>query len=167
MVVGDRRHAQAAFHPRKRLPYPLYRRLGEPQGRSGRVRKISPSREFDPRTVEPVASRYTDWAIPVPCLTEQLMVDCLTAVPRPGIDPGTFRLVTQPLNRYANPGSNKGITAFLRHSEQCLIPSPQIAFCFTNLSRLVLEIFGVFLKACAKFKCLAEYFGELGLTDGI
>jgi hypothetical protein len=41
---------------------------------------------------------------------------------------------------------NKGITAFLRHLDQYLIPSPQIAFCFTNLSRLVLEIFGLFEK---------------------
>ena len=45
---------------------PLYRRLGGPQGRSGRVRKISPPPEFDPRSVQPEASRYTDWAIPAP-----------------------------------------------------------------------------------------------------
>ena len=32
--------------------------------RSGRVRKISPPRGFDTRTVQSVASRYTDWAIP-------------------------------------------------------------------------------------------------------
>ena len=38
------------------------------------------------------------------------------------------------------------MTAFLRHPEQCLIFSPQIAFCFTNLSRLVLEIFKFFEK---------------------
>jgi len=44
--------------------YPLYRRLGGLQGRSGMVRKISPPLRFDPRTVQPVASRYTDWAIP-------------------------------------------------------------------------------------------------------
>ena len=42
--------------------YPLYRRLGGPQGRSGQVRKISPPPGFDPRTVQPVASRYTDYA---------------------------------------------------------------------------------------------------------
>jgi hypothetical protein len=30
------------FTPRKGTRYPLYRRLGGPQGRSGRVRKISP-----------------------------------------------------------------------------------------------------------------------------
>jgi len=35
-----------------------------PQGRSGWVRKISPPPRFDPRTVQPVVSRYTDWAIP-------------------------------------------------------------------------------------------------------
>ena len=56
--------------PRAALPpgksrYPLYRWLDGPQGRSGRVRKISPpSLGFDPRTVQPVASRYTDWTIP-------------------------------------------------------------------------------------------------------
>ena len=37
--------------------------LGGPQGRSGQVRKISPPPGFDPRTVRPVGSRYTDWAI--------------------------------------------------------------------------------------------------------
>jgi hypothetical protein len=44
--------------------YPLYRRLGRPQGRSGRVLKISPPPGFDPRTVQLIASRYTDCAIP-------------------------------------------------------------------------------------------------------
>ena len=48
--------------PPGKTRYPLCRRLGRPQGQSGQVRKISPSPEFDPRTVQPVASRYTDWA---------------------------------------------------------------------------------------------------------
>ena len=39
--VGGQRHAPAALPPGK-TRYPLYRRLGGPQGRSGRVRKISP-----------------------------------------------------------------------------------------------------------------------------
>jgi hypothetical protein len=34
---------------------PLYRRLGEPQGRSGQVRKISPPPGFDLRTIQPAA----------------------------------------------------------------------------------------------------------------
>jgi hypothetical protein len=63
MGVGGQRHAPAALPPGK-TQYPLYRRLGGPQGWSGRVRKISPPQGFDPRTVQPVASRYTDWAIP-------------------------------------------------------------------------------------------------------
>lgn len=36
------------------------------QGQSGRVRKISPQLEFDPRTV--LTSRYTDYAILAPSI---------------------------------------------------------------------------------------------------
>ena len=36
----------------------LYRRLGGPQGRSGRVRKTSPPPKFDAPTVQPVESLY-------------------------------------------------------------------------------------------------------------
>ena len=43
--------------------YPLYRRVGGPQGRCGQVRKISPPQGFDPRTVQPVTSRYTDYPV--------------------------------------------------------------------------------------------------------
>ena len=43
--------------------YPLHERLGGPQGRSGRLRKISSTLGFDLRTVQPVASRHTVWAI--------------------------------------------------------------------------------------------------------
>jgi len=37
--VGDKRHVSTVLTPRK-TRYPLYRRLGGPQGRSGRVRKM-------------------------------------------------------------------------------------------------------------------------------
>jgi len=60
--VGGQRHGPAALRP-EMTRYPLYRRLGGPQGRSGRVRKISPPPGFDPRTVQPVASCYTNYAI--------------------------------------------------------------------------------------------------------
>ena len=63
MELGGQRHAPAVL-PQGKTRYPLYWRLGGPQGCSGRVRKISPPKGFDPRTVQPVASRYTDWAIP-------------------------------------------------------------------------------------------------------
>ena len=51
------------FTPEK-TRYSLYRMLGGPQGRSGQLRKISPLPGFDPRTVQPVASRFTNCAIP-------------------------------------------------------------------------------------------------------
>jgi hypothetical protein len=63
MGVGGQRHAPAALPPGKTRNL-LYRRLGELQGWSGRVRKISLPPGFDPRTVQPVASPYTDSAIP-------------------------------------------------------------------------------------------------------
>ena len=46
------------------IQYPLYRRLGRPQVQSGWVQKISPSLELDPQTIQPIASCYTDYAIP-------------------------------------------------------------------------------------------------------
>jgi hypothetical protein len=59
MRVGSQRHAPA--------PLPLGRPGthcigGGAQDRSGRVRKISHPPGFDPRTVQPVATRYTDRA---------------------------------------------------------------------------------------------------------
>ena len=78
--VGGQHHAPAALPPGK-TRYPLYRSLGRPQGRSGRLRKISPPPGFDPRTVQPVASRYTDCAIPA---TLNGYRDYLPGVKRPG-----------------------------------------------------------------------------------
>ena len=62
MGMGGQHHAPAALPLGKhRL---LYRRLGGPQGRPGRVRKISHPPGFNPRTVQSVASRYNAYAIP-------------------------------------------------------------------------------------------------------
>jgi len=56
----------ASCHGRSLPPgktlYPSYRRLGGPQGRSGQVRKILPPPGFDPQTVQPVFSHYTNYA---------------------------------------------------------------------------------------------------------
>ena len=62
--MGDQRHAPAPLPPGK-TRYPLYRRLGGPHGRFGGCGKSRPSLGFDSRTVQPVASRYTNCAIPV------------------------------------------------------------------------------------------------------
>ena len=64
---GTRRGWGVSITPRPlftrgKTRYPLYRRLGGPQGLCEQVRKISPPPGLDPRTVQPVASRYTDYA---------------------------------------------------------------------------------------------------------
>jgi len=59
MGVGGQRHTPATLPPGK-TRCPLYSRLGGPQDRSGWVWEISPSPGFNPRTVQPVASRYTN-----------------------------------------------------------------------------------------------------------
>jgi hypothetical protein len=61
--VGGQRGAPTALHPGKNR-YPLYKKLGGPQGRSGRVQKISVPPRLDLRTFQPVASLYTECAIP-------------------------------------------------------------------------------------------------------
>jgi hypothetical protein len=62
MGLGGQRHAPAALPPGKR-PGTLKQMAGWTLSRSGRVQKISTQPGFDHRTVQPVASRYTDWAI--------------------------------------------------------------------------------------------------------
>ena len=66
MGVGGQRHAPAALPSGKGPGTHFMRTLDGPQGRSGGMRKISPPPGFDPRNLEPLASRCTDWAIPAP-----------------------------------------------------------------------------------------------------
>jgi hypothetical protein len=63
MGVGGQLHAPAALSPGM-TRYPLYRRLGGPQGWSGRVLKISPPLGLNPWTIQPIVSRYAIYAIP-------------------------------------------------------------------------------------------------------
>ena len=61
---GTRRGEWSAARPGRTLPpgrtrYPFYRRLGGPQGRSGRAENLFPT-GIRSRTVQPVVSRYTD-----------------------------------------------------------------------------------------------------------
>ena len=58
---GGQRHAPAALYPGKD-PVRIVQEDCGPQGRSGQVRKISPPPRFDPRTLQPVDSGYTDYA---------------------------------------------------------------------------------------------------------
>jgi hypothetical protein len=52
------------FTLKRGIRYLLHRSVGGPQGRSGRVRKISPPLGFENRTAHHVSSRYTNYAIP-------------------------------------------------------------------------------------------------------
>ena len=59
---------QSTLRPGRTLPpgkirYPLYRRLGGSRGQFGGCGKSLPPLGFDPRSVRPVASRYTDCVI--------------------------------------------------------------------------------------------------------
>jgi len=63
---GTRRVEWLAARPGRTLPqgktrYPFYRRLGGPQGRSGRAENLVPT-GIRSRTFQPVVSHYTDWA---------------------------------------------------------------------------------------------------------
>ena len=61
MEVGGQHHAPVALPPGK-TRYPLYRRLGWAPwvGLDGCGKCRPPYRDSDPRTVQPVASRYID-----------------------------------------------------------------------------------------------------------
>jgi len=52
----------------------MCRGLGGPNGRSGEVGIISLPPELDPRTVQTVASRYTDYIIPAVNVTGTLHI---------------------------------------------------------------------------------------------
>ena len=95
--MGGQCHAPAALPPGK-TRYPFYRRLGGPQGRSGRVRKISPPPGFDPRTFQPIASRYTDWAI-------LAHIECDTDFKRQGYERKWSQLISR---KYTSLDSLKG-----------------------------------------------------------
>ena len=63
---STRRGEWSAAHPGHTLPpgktwYPLYRRLGGPQGQSARAENLVPT-GIQSQTVQPVVSRYTDCA---------------------------------------------------------------------------------------------------------
>jgi hypothetical protein len=62
--VGGQSHVPAAL-PLGKTQYPLYKKLGGSQARSGLVQKIPTPPGFDPRTDQPAVSRYTDCGIPV------------------------------------------------------------------------------------------------------
>ena len=68
----------SAARPGRTLPpwktqYPFYRRLGGPQGRSGRAENLVRT-GIRSRTAQPVVSRYTDWATGTTILTYRIII---------------------------------------------------------------------------------------------
>ena len=131
MRLGYQRHARAALPPGK-IRYTLFRRLGGPQGRSGRVRKIShptgirspdrPARsESLYRLSYPVPHKQTHNADVVPPLTSRKFA-------RP-------RIVQVVLS----PGHCANIMTVITHTVPCFVPFfvscrtlffPFVLFCF-------------------------------------
>jgi len=60
-IEGGERSAARPDHTLPSGNYLLYRRLDGPQGRSGRAENLVPT-GIRSQTVQPVVSRYTDWA---------------------------------------------------------------------------------------------------------
>jgi len=65
--------------PLGKTRYPLNRRLGGPQGRSGQVRSISPPPGFDSRTVQPVVPIPTELSRPT-CFKYLVSLNAFTTV---------------------------------------------------------------------------------------
>ena len=64
--MGGERHAPSTVPPGKETRYPLYRRLGgAPVPVWTRAERFAYHWDSNPRTVQSVASRYTDWATPI------------------------------------------------------------------------------------------------------
>jgi len=63
MQVGGQSHIPAALSPGM-TQYQLHRKLDDLQGPSVLHGKLRPTPGIDPRTVQSVASRYTDYVMP-------------------------------------------------------------------------------------------------------
>jgi hypothetical protein len=74
--MRSQRHAPAALYLRERPATHCTGGWVGPRDVLNRCGTSRPPPGFDPRTVQPVASRYTDWAIPAHSIREQLMNSC-------------------------------------------------------------------------------------------
>ena len=95
---STRRGWVVAALPGRTLPpgktrYPLYWRLGGPQDRSGRAENLVPTGIWS-RTVQPVVSRYTDWATQNTYKIKKVKLSCY----RPGVAQRMGRGVALPFH---------------------------------------------------------------------
>jgi hypothetical protein len=76
--VSGQHHDTVASPQREKLRYPMSRRLSRPQNRSrhfGREENPLPLPGFESRTVQPVSSPYTDYALRDPVLSLCARID--------------------------------------------------------------------------------------------
>jgi hypothetical protein len=109
---------------------PNVQRLGGPQGQSGRVWKIFPPPEFDLRTIQSVASRYTNYAIQIH-LFRFHSIPCMALQPLPdlGLPHKTSQFI--PIFSSSPPSSypqSQVVVYFLNPSEASLRFSQQRSF---------------------------------------
>jgi len=125
-------HVPVALSPGK-TRYPLHRRLGWPQGQSGRVQKISRPLVFDPRIAQLIASRCTVYAIPAPILYGKYLVLVGTMADTTLHSEGTGAVVTcgTTAARWTNTGSISDRTKRVSSSSQ----RPRV-----DLARLVSQV---------------------------
>jgi hypothetical protein len=93
MEVSGRLHTPAALPRRKSARYPLRRRLGGTQSRSGRRGEnclLYRNSNSDPSVVQPVVSRYTDCAIPTPLRDIMICLNLFCPAPKEGIHHSAF-----------------------------------------------------------------------------
>ena len=73
MEVGGQCHVPAPLPPGK-TQYPLYRRLGAPGPVWTSAENLTPTGIlFDPQTIQPIASLYTDWTMLKRCASVMLI----------------------------------------------------------------------------------------------
>jgi hypothetical protein len=75
----------------------LYRRLGGPKGRSGRVGKISPPPGIDPRNVKPVTSDYR-LSYPSQCVLLLLLLIIIIIILGQSEEPVALQMPTTHIN---------------------------------------------------------------------
>jgi hypothetical protein len=79
-------------YPRQRIPYASYRRIAGPCGQSRLVRKILTPPGFEPRIVQPITSRYTDYVSVIDTFFHRRLDSSMSTVSGgPGFDPGEGR----------------------------------------------------------------------------
>jgi len=158
---GTRRGWVVSSTPRPPLPpgktrNTFYGRLGGPQGRSGRAENLFPT-GIRSRTVQPVVSRYTDWATRP---TRNILYR-FHNTQRDGLSKKTVRLFSKGLQQSTRkPPSNCGINVILRDEapihEQDHLRVPYSAGCYRTIIRTFLVTVLAQCREGTKYKWISH-----------